>query len=209
MARFDINKQPASGGSKSFKEPTPGVQEARILRIIERGKQRPSQFYQDLAKKEGKKLFPKNEILVIFELADDKVEVDGKSLPMLSFYKLNEAGKKANGEHSKFTGLLAAAGIEQGGFEDLLGKPVTLTLTKGKNGGIFVTNVTGVSKRVQVPELVADSYFFDFNNPTKEVLDKLSDKQKDRIREAINFPGSKVEALLDGVQEEGSGDEIL
>lgn len=203
MARFNTENLSKGGSSKApvaRTEATPGTFEARIARIIELGTQRPNPKFG------GK---PKNAFSVGVEIPDQTVEFDGKQLPRLEFYRVNEAGKKPSGEHSKFTALLAAAGLD-GDFEleDLIGKPISVTLSKADDGRVFITNVAGLSKRVAdtVPELVAEPYVLDLSNPNPAVVDKLSDNRKEQLKQALDYPGSKIQALLEGkAQQDDAG----
>jgi hypothetical protein len=190
--KFNLN---TLSNKKSFDQPTPGVQEARILRVIDLGIRKPHPKFPNTK--------PKQQLLLMFELADDKTTFNDKEVPLTVFYRVNIAGKKQSGEHSKFTGLVAAAGLgDEFELNDFLGKAVSLTLTKEQNGDrVFVTGVAGLSERVAagVPELQGDSFAFDFAEPNEEILiNKLSDNMRTQLTEAVNFSGSKVEKILNG-----------
>jgi hypothetical protein len=199
MAKFNIDKQKNSS-SFTREEPTEGVQEARILRVIDMGVRRPSPKFPG-----GK---PKQQLNFVFELSDDKVSINGEDKPMIVFYRVNLTFH----EKGKFLPLAQAVGLgNEFDLEDFIGKPVALTLKKGKNTDrVFVEAVTGVSERVAktIPELVADSYAFDFDDPDPDVLlNKLSDKMREILAEALNFPGSKVESLIIGKEVFGDPDD--
>jgi hypothetical protein len=194
MKKFNVDNLTKSN---TFEQPTAGVQEARVLRVIDLGLRKPDPRFQD-PKKGPKK--PSQQLLFMFELAEDKTEKDGKKVPMIAFYYANVAGRKQSGEHSKFTALIESAGVDKEfTLEDFLGKAVSLTLVKNeKKERVDVAVVAGLSARVAstVPDLVQDSYVLDFDNPTTKVVEKLSDKMKKTLSEALNFPGSKLEHLI-------------
>ena len=135
-----------------------------------------------------------------FELADYKVEIEGKALPAFTFKDINFVG----GIKAALTKLAIAAGLgdEEIDLKDFVGKAVSLNIVnnESKDGRIFsnVKEIAGLSKRVadSVPELVADSYFFDFDEPSAEIAAKLGKGMKARIQKANNYSGSEVEALF-------------
>lgn len=185
----------SGGGGKSKFAPkilTEGTQEARIARVIDLGVQPPmnTQYGTD----------PKRQLLVQFELADDKVEFDGEMKPAFIGMRINFVG----GEKAKLTKLIRDAGIKGDNVElsDLLGKALSVTIKNRESGGNTYSNVVSfapVSDRVAktVPELDAISYLFDFDNPDAEILGKMGKGMKGIFAKAINYPGSKVEELID------------
>lgn len=201
VSKINLEK---SGGSNSGFESTPlteGVQEARIVRVIDLG-------IQERKPHNGEAKPPIGMLTVMFEMADDKITIknkDGKEeiLPAFAFKPINVIG----GERANLTKLAVAAGL--GGkslnLSDLIGKAVSLDIVNNEyNGKIYsnVKSVNGLSERVAktVPELVADSYFFDFDAPDIEVAQKLSKKMKAKIANALNYKGSKVEALFNKLE---------
>ena len=186
-----INLKPGkSGGTFKARKPlTEGVQEARICRIVELGMQE-DRFGGD----------PKHVLSFAFELADDKVEFEGEMKPAFAFKDVNVTV----GEKATLTKLAIACGLgtDEINLDDFLGKAVSVTITNrtAANGNIYsnITSISGLSERVakSVPDLVADSYFFDFDNPDVEVVSKLGKGMKNKISKALNYSGSKVEKLF-------------
>lgn len=175
---------------------TLGTQEARICRIIDLGIQPPraNNKFDTGAKAQLK---------FMFELAEDKVTIGDEVLPAFISMNVN----LATGDRSKLFKLTKAVGLsttENISFEDFLGKPISLHIeafTSDDGREIhYVGNFAGVSKNVAsaIPELVADSYIFDFDDPSEEIFNKLSDGIKKVLSNAINFSGSKVETLVGG-----------
>lgn len=203
VAKINLEKSGGSSSGFDSKPLTEGVQEARIVRVIDLGIQERKPF-------KGETKGPVGMVSVMFEMADDKVTLkdkDGKeeTLPAFAFKTINVVG----GERAALTKLSVAAGLGSNelNFEDLLGKAVSLNIENREYNGKTYSNVkeiSGLSERVAktVPELVADSYFFDFDNPDLEILSKLGKGTKDKLRAALNFPGSKVETLLNKLDTE-------
>ena len=189
MAFFDTN---STSSGKDFKQPTVGIQEARVLQVIDLGVRPAHPKYPDSK--------PKQALMFVFELSDDKdVSSDGTERALRSFLFVNVCGKKFDGSNSKFLDLVEALGVS-GKFElvDLLGKPVSLTLAKDKNDKIKPMQVTGVSKKLidQMPALIDEPLALDFSNPDAEVLSKLGKGTIRMLTEALNYSGSKVEVML-------------
>jgi hypothetical protein len=55
----------------------------------------------------------------------------------------------------------------------------------------------------ELPPISQPPVFFDFYNPTPESLDKLFPWEIDYLKEAVDYPGSKLEALLNDQERNG------
>jgi hypothetical protein len=74
--------------------------------------------------------------------------------------------------------------------------------------GVTRMNINSVSKAPKknpytgeefvVPEPDCDVYIFDWDNPSKEVYEKLSEFRQTQIKSAVNYEGSPVQAVLEG-----------
>lgn len=200
MKKINLLSGNGGGSKKKANKPlTEGVQEARIVRILEMGIQPANQYFADSK--------PQHTMVFCFELADDKVEVDGEMKPAFTFIDVNVVG----GEKAKLTKLAIAAGLDPSNlvFEDFLGKAVSLTIKNRESKGNIYSNAVafgGLSPRVAatVPELVADSYFLDFDTPDLEILKKISPYRIGKIKEALNFSGSEMEKALLKLELEGN-----
>lgn len=190
-----VGKKLEHSSSFERKQPTPGVQEARILRVVDLGV-RKQEF-------KGERKPDRTVLSFTFELADDKVEIKGEEKPMVVFKSVNFVG----GEKAALTKLCHIAGLDPRGeldFTKFLGAPVSVELTKKPNGKVYVTGFSGVSERVAqtVPPLVSDSYFFDFDDPDPDILlKKMGEGMHRMLKEALNYEGSKVEKLLTSKEE--------
>lgn len=180
--------------STERKPPTLGPQEARIIRVIDLGVRRPHPKFPEAG--------AKRRILTVLELMDDKVVFDGKEGPMVSFHEFAVVGRRKGGEHSKCTALLEAAGIK-GEFilSNLVGKPVLVTHGKDENGRVGVTMVSGVSKRAAdtMPQPTLDTYVIELTGSEDAAVEKLSEKMRKKISEALNFPGSELQKQFDRI----------
>jgi len=173
-----------------------GVQEARILRIIDRGL-RPA---DDRSKRKD----PVQSLKIVFEVSQDKINVDGIELPMTISSKMTFN----TNEKSTLNRLRVAAGLpESFTLDQLIGKPVSLTIAHKPlpDGTKYsaVAGIAGLSDMVaaMVPPLVAKSYIFDFDNPDAELLKTFSEYAITDLKDALNYQGSALQKLIE--QDEG------
>jgi len=173
-----------------------GLYPARCVRIIEIGDQED-------------KYGVKSRVVFGFIVPSLKIEIDGeeKSRMFMTFPQNN-----TDNPDSTVAGYIKALG---GSMEDpvkawetVIDKPCTIELSTVTKKGVDHTNITNVVRPmagVTVPEADCDVFIFDFENPEKEVLDKLSEYRIGQIKDAVNYPGSKVEAMLDGKRSSDEG----
>lgn len=183
----------SGGDNKDFKLPSSGKQKGRISRVVGIG------THENNYKGETKIVKP---AYFMFELAEDKVEIKGDMLPQFISMKVNFSAH----QQSKMYALAKELEIlEDDGsidVEKFIGKAVNLKIVHSKSQDgrefAFVENVSAVDPELEdkVPKLVADSYFFDFDEPDAKILDSFSDFRKKQLMSALNYKGSKVEKLL-------------
>lgn len=70
---------------------------------------------------------------------------------------------------------------------------------KGKHAGKTFANLADVRDYDgELPPISQQPVFFDFYNPTKESLEKLFPWEVEFLQEAVDYPGSELEGMLDG-----------
>jgi hypothetical protein len=91
-------------------------------------------------------------------------------------------------------------------FSKLVGLPCSITVVqdpgKGKNEGRIFNKITNISamrpkEADKAPALVNPAFLFDFDEPSVEAWAKLPEWLQLTAKKAINFPGSKLEAMLE------------
>jgi hypothetical protein len=180
---------------------TEGAQPARIARIVDLGTRIPFSEEQR----------PRKHVLISFELASDKVEVDGEEKPAwISMFMPIASGEKSN--LFKFMTALGLPTDQDVDPEKLLGKAILLTIQnkekKSKDGRketfSKIVSYSGLPKGFEstLSPLVGDSYFFDFDFPDAAIVAKLSDGVKRMIKESLDYPGSSIQKLLDAAEKE-------
>ena len=189
----DFVEQPALDPSKTHA--------ARVVQLVLMGVQ-PQRPYNGQAKD------PKEQMYVGYELShefmiDEDGNLDatqprwiGEDFP---FYNL-EADRATS---TKRYHALDATGQFGGEWLDLISAPCQLTVTKeprknGKGDTNYVSHVSGPLSvpGYEQPALVNPPRIFDFYNPDMAVFAKLPKWLQERIKGAVNFPGSKLEAAL-------------
>lgn len=199
-----------SFGDTSGKKVEQGVYEGRIVKIISTGI-RPllPQFSKN---DDGSLKKLKEQLRFTFEITTE----DDEGKPVASFIDLPYVNVTGGGKiQSKLESIMQAAKTKPGQtYSDMIGAVVSITVEEqtSKSGKTFakVTAVGGVSANVakSVPPLSSKGFVFDFDDPDVEVLRTLPDFIKEEFTEAVNFSGSKLEALLEqeASAEEGTGD---
>lgn len=93
-------------------------------------------------------------------------------------------------------------------LKDLIGKPadIHITVTEDAKGNKW-TNIEAVTPMKEKdkkdwPEPINPVCYFNFYDPDIEEWEKLYDWEKARIKEAVDFPSSKLEGLISNTESE-------
>lgn len=183
------NPQNTSGGMMNDLELIEeGIHDARLIRVIELG------IHSDM-------YGPKKRVAMGFLLPNVTMDLNGETKQrMMWTYNLNQAENK----DCTFNKYCRAVKTTATSIDELIGLPCTLQIEHDtKRDGRVVAEITSVVKPrvgLEIPEADTEMYYFDWDNPSKEVWELLSDKRKDFIQNAENFSGSAVERMLKGGQ---------
>lgn len=177
---FNVNDKPTMPQQEVIEE---GLYPARLARIIELGDQED-------------KYGVKSRVVFAFTIPSQTIEIEGEQKQrMLMTFPLN---KTSNPDSTTAKYVKALGGAT---WEDIIGKPCMIEVTNKVVNGVTRNNITNVVKPMnglEVAEPDCDVFIFDFDNPSKEVFDKLSEFRQDQIKQAVNYQGSEVEKMLDG-----------
>tara|TARA_R100001132_G_scaffold21999_1_gene19854 strand:- start:31472 stop:32077 length:606 start_codon:yes stop_codon:yes gene_type:complete len=177
---FNVNDKPKMPEQDA---PEEGIYPARLVRIIEEGDQED-------------KYGVKSRVVFAFTVPSLTMELDGeKKQRMFMTFPLN---KTSNPDSTVAKYVKALGGAT---WEDIIGKPCMIEISHRTKDGITRANITNVVKPMNGMEVAApdcDVYIFDYDAPNKEVFDKLSEYRQDRIKNAVNYNGSKVQQMLEG-----------
>lgn len=78
----------------------------------------------------------------------------------------------------------------------LIGRPCMVEVGLNKNGYTKIKNVTGAPEGIPVPDLVNDPIIFSFDEPNIEVFERFPEFVQNKIKSALNLPGSPLESAL-------------
>lgn len=209
---LNANKMAHTGGNKTGAAQAPiepGTYPVRVAQIIDLGlqKQRPYQ---------GQEKPPAYEIMLTYELLDEfMVDEDGnededkprwlsETLPLRSLkaekakstqrYYALDPSEEFDGDFTQLIGVAANASIVQ-------------NAGKGKNAGKVYNNIASLSPMrakdaAKAPELKNDSKVFDLDSPDLDIFEKLPDWIQEKIKENLEYEGSKLQKALEGAPAE-------
>lgn len=156
------------------------------------------------------------QVILGWELTDDFTDEDTPRPMWVKGFGMGNIND-FNGEKSKktkwFTNMFLDFVAGSSDPKDFLGKGCRVVMKhnpgKGKHVGKTFANLADVRDYDgELPPISQEPVYFDFDNPTKEDLDKLFPWEVDYLKEAVNYPGSKVEELVNEqqVSEASTGD---
>lgn len=180
---YNVNDAPETPSYNNELIPE-GLYPARLARIVEEGVQE-DQFGS------------KERVSFAFTIPSLEIEIKGeKKQRMFMPFSFN---KTTNKDSTVAKAVRALGGVT---WEDIIGKPCMIEIIhEAKKSGGKREKLNSVVRPVagmDVPEPDCDVYIFDFDNPSKDVWEKLSEFRQKRIKEAVNYQGSKVEAMVEG-----------
>ena len=177
---FNANEPPKNKPQELIPE---GLYPARLARVIELGDQED-------------RYGVKTKAVLAFTIPSQTMEIEGEQKQrMMMTFPLNQT---SNPDATLMKYMKALGGAT---WDDVLGKPCTIEISHKNVNGVERMNITNVVKPMagaDIPMPDCDMYVFDFENPNKEVFDKLSEYRQTEIKNAVNYQGSKVQSMLEG-----------
>ncbi|MGI0010131.1 MAG: phage replication initiation protein, NGO0469 family [Nitrosopumilaceae archaeon] len=199
---LNLNDAPANS-NKSIDRALPkaGSQPARIAQVIDLGVQPRPAF-------KGKEKSPVHQVFINFELVNDEYEFEGKKIKhRIGPKPFNVVSKSSemydNSAIAKFLKAIDPNDSIKGSLPELLDKPCLATIVHnegmGKYAGRKFANLTQVMLAPEgfpIGGLSTPAVVFSFDNPTEDAWKAMPDFLKNKIKTALNYRGSKVEALV-------------
>lgn len=180
---FDPNKK----GGTTYDVIPEDVYGMRLARIIELGQQED-------------KYGVKEKVVFSFTVPDVTIDINGEPKQrMITTFPMTLTAN----EDSTLMKYMKALNPEPKGWADVFLKPCMGQVdhtTKGDKVYAQIKNVTKLMKGLVVAMPDCECYIFDFQNPDKDVWDKLPKYYQDMILSAKNFKGSAVERMIKGVE---------
>lgn len=186
---IDTTKKPANNFQQELIDE--GIYPARLARVIELGDQED-------------KYGVKTKVVLAFTIPSETIEIDGEQKQrMMMTFPLNQT---TNPDATLMKYMEALNGTT---WEEVIGQPAMIEIKHKLVNGVTRMNINSVSKapkknpytggEFEVPAPDCDVYIFDWDSPNKEVFDKLSEFRQEQIKQAVNYQGSAVQKMLDGV----------
>lgn len=154
---------------------------------------------------------PCSEFRLTFELPHQLVtfEENGQQVTKPRWLSTRHGIKALQGDKANATKYLRAIdpnNTQNGNLAALIGYPVVVnvstgTIKSGQNVGKQYNKIDSVSPVLpgtEIPGLVGIPRVFDFDNPDPAVFMDFPEWIQTQIKQAINFPGSTLEAALQG-----------
>lgn len=194
--------RPKAGNSETRIDPVPvGTYPGRLVAAIDVGVQPRKPF-------NGQEKPPIHQVALTYELLDEFLkDEDGEDMldkprwvtEIMPFYGPGATKSTI----AKRYAALDPSNEHDGDLGRLLGVPVMVTITHNpKKGGEGVwVNVESIATMrakdaEKAPQLVNPSILFDMDSPDPEAFEKVPNWLKKMITSALNFKGSKTEALI-------------
>lgn len=192
----------SSGPSQSTRPlPTTGVRPARISQIVDLGVQ-PRKPYQ------GQEKSPIQQIFINLELVTDEYEYEGEKvrhrLGPKPFSFVSRSHKNYNNSAiADFLNGIDPKDSVKGDLAKLANRACLASIAHvdgfGQHVGKKFASITKVMEPPEnypVPELSAPAIVFSFDAPTAEAWNGIPKFLQEKIKLALNYPNSKVEALV-------------
>lgn len=171
-----------------------GVYPGRLQGVVDCGLQ-PQEY-------KGESKAPKNEIWTTYELSDEFMpDEDGnpneeKPRWFSEFIPLNNLDSDLARSTKRYYALDPNE-EEEGDWAVLTGRPVNVTIvTKGEYNNIGGTAAMRPKDAAKLPELVNAPRVFSMDDPDVEVFLTLPNFVQDKIKNGLEFEGSKLDELL-------------
>lgn len=203
MALNDKQLPKGNGGGDRVEQPNidPGTYPARVVQIIDLGLQAQRPYM-------GQEKKPANEIMITYELTDlFMIDEEGKDVEdkprwiseTLPWFGLYADKAKSTQRYNAFD----PKGEYEGDFAKCIGTPVNVVIVNNESKGKTYDNVASVSAMrakdaEKTPELVNKSKVLDLANPDVDVFNSLPKWIQDKIKDNLEFKGSKLAAALNG-----------
>lgn len=185
-----LNFAEAKKAKKDFGRVEDGAYPARVVQIIDFGRQIETDYKTGEVKKydDGNDIV-KHKVWINFEFPTETIEIDGETKPR--WY-----GKEftiSNHEKSAMFSLLKAidpkgtATNKGRNVKGMLGLPAMVTIGSTSGGKAKIVSVSGVPKGMQVDALANPEVLFDLDGDDLDTFNSLPKWMQDRITDGVDF----------------------
>lgn len=202
---MSLNVNDAGSSSGAVREqrplPTTGVRPARVAQVVDLGVQARKPY-------QGQEKSPIQQIFINLELVTDEYEYEGEKvrhrLGPKPFSFVSRSHKNyGNSAIADFLAGIDPKDSIKGDLTKLANRPCLASIAHVDGFGQYVgkkfasiTKVMEPPENYPVPELATPAIVFSFDAPTAEAWDAIPRFLQEKIKLALNYPGSKAEALV-------------
>ena len=165
-----------------------GVYAARIVRVIDLGRQKQTDYKtQEVKTYDDGNPMIKPEVWVDFEFPTERIEVNGEDRPRWLGKSLVISAHEKSGLYQ----VMRAAGLDpkRGNVDDLIGKAVQVEVGTTSGGKAKIVSVSPLMKGMIVGELENETAVFELGDPDPGVFASLPKFLQERIVTAENWAG--------------------
>lgn len=188
---FVVSEVAKSASNKPRPVPKAGTQAMRVLQVVDLGIQARKPF-------QGTERKPVRQVMLTFELCNDKMEYNGEEVPLRISTRALTLSADPKGNLFKMMNGIDPTNKLKGDLDLYPNTAVLGTIVHTEDGDKTYANIAGVMPvpdGFPVPPLHDKPCVFNFDNPTLESYSLLPNWIHKKIAEATNFEGSKVEAI--------------
>ena len=193
-----------NGGGNRVKQPNiePGSYPARVVSVIDLGVQ-PQTAYKGEAKPPAQMIRVTYELTDVFMLDEKGNEVEDKPRWISEDFKLYNL-KADLAVSTKRYKTIDPDNEKDGDWSQVLGNGVMVGIVNNESKGNVYDNVSGTSvmRKKDLDKLEAlknEPYFFDLTDPDPEVWKRIPQWLQEKIQANINYEGSKLQELVNGM----------
>ena len=177
-------KKKSSASTKDFGRLEDGTYMARIVSVVDFGHQPQTDW------KTGEDTDPKDKVMITFETPSERIEYEDKEGKQVNRPRwVSKEYTLSMHEKSGLFKVVTTIAPEATGLDELLNVPCMISIGSTSGGNAKVTNVSAAPKGIDIGELENDSFYFDFDEPNKDLFTSLPEWQQTKITEALNYNG--------------------
>lgn len=185
-----------STGGNNKEQPENKMHDARLVGLVDYGHQPPFMW-------EGKMTESKYKVGFVYELVDTSMEESGRPFWIeesvnVSDYEPKKPGQITSTMMKRVRTLDGINGDSNNGknLTGLLNKPCQVETQINDNGYAKLMGVSKASDKYEYAELRNPTTVFNMDEPDLDVFLKFPEFKQNKIKQALDFPGSALESAL-------------
>lgn len=185
-----LNFAEAKKSKKDFGRVEDGAYPARVVQIIDFGRQVETDYKTGEVKKydDGNDIV-KHKVWINFEFPTETIEIDGETKPRWygKEFTISSHEKSAMFNLLKAIDPKGTATNKGRNVKGMLGLPAMVTIGSTSGGKAKIVSVSGVPKGMQVDALANPEVLFDLDGDDLDTFNALPKWMQDRITDGVDF----------------------